>query len=156
MENKKICKRTRTMWLIRNILLLLVISGIMLCGVLLTDSLPLYVIAGASWLIVAFLLLLWPSLSYKNYSYGYDDKHFYIAYGIIFKHEITAPICQIQDLHFYEGPIMQLFKIGRVLFSTGGSNFELKGLDKEDAHKLIEEIEELLRARIEVNENEEI
>ncbi len=156
MELQKICKRTKTMWYIRNIIFLIAVSFITLIAVLISDFSLVTAIAGVSWLILAVLLLIWPYLSYKNYSYRYDDKRFYIAYGVIFKHEITAPFCQIQDLHFYEGPIMRLFKIGKVIFATGGSNFELTGLDKDLAHKIIEEVEELLRTRIEVNANEEI
>ncbi len=156
MELQKICNRTRLMWYIRNIIWLTVLSLVTFFAVITAENAVATVIAVISWIALAALLLIWPALSYKNYSYGYDNKRFYIAYGVIFKHEITAPLCQIQDLHFYEGPIMQLFKIGKVIFSTGGSNFELIGLDKAVAHTLIEEVEELLRTRIEVNANEEV
>ncbi len=156
MELQKISKRTRTMWYLRNVCFLLICGFIMTISAVMLENIPASIIAGASWLIMAVLLLIWPSLAYKNYSYGYDDKRFYIAYGVIFKHGITAPLCQIQDLHFYEGPIMRLFKIGKVTFSTGGSNFELMGLDRKTALMLVDEVENLLRARIEVNGNEEV
>ncbi len=157
MELKKLSKKAKTMWYIRNIIVLVVVSCVTFVAMLLTDFSTVSLIAGgASWLILALLLLIWPPLSYKNYSYGYDDKRFYIAQGVIFKHEITAPLCQIQDLHFFEGPIMRLFKVGQVDFATGGSNFSLTGLDNTVAHELIEEIEGMLRARIEVNANEEV
>ncbi len=156
MEIQKICKRVKGMWYLRNIILLLIVSFTTFIAALITEFSPVSIIAGVSWLILAVLLLIWPTLSYKKYSYGYDDKRFYIAHGVIFKHEITAPICQIQDLHFYEGPIMRLFKLGKVVFATGGSNFEIIGLDNKVAHELIEEVEELLRNRIEVNANEEV
>ncbi len=156
MKLQKISKRTRGLWYIRNSIILLIVSLIMLCAVVTAAHPLLTVIAGISWLIIAALLLIWPALAYNNYTYGYDDKRFYIAYGVIFKHEITAPLCQIQDLHFFEGPVMQLFKIGKVMFATGGSNFDLTGLDKAVAHTLIKEVEVLLRARIEENTDEDI
>lgn len=156
MKLQKICKRTRTMWYIRNSILLLILSVAMLIAGFAAANLVATIIAGVSWGVLAVLLLVWPALSYKNYSYGYDDKRFYIEHGVIFKHKITAPLCQIQDLHFYEGPIMSLFKISKVIFATGGSNFDLIGLDKANAQQLIEEVEGLLRQRIEVNANEEV
>ena len=156
MELKKLSKRARVMWYIRNAVLLALISCFAGCAVLIIEFLPAVIIVCALWAALAVSLLIWPSLTYKKYSYGYDDKRFYIECGVIFKHRITVPICQIQDMHFYEGPVMQLFKTGKVIFATAGSNFEISGLDREVALKLVEEVEDLLRKRIEVNTNEEI
>ena len=107
-------------------------------------------------MVLAVLLVIWPRLAYKKYTYGYDDKRFYIHHGVIFKHQITAPMCQIQDLHVYQGPIMRLFAVSKIIFATGGSNFELTGLDAAIAPQIVAEVEEYLRARVEGNRHEEI
>ncbi len=154
------CKRAKTQWLIRNLIILLVLSGITLLALALCageTAFPIIAaIAGSQWLLFAALLLLWPALTYKHYSYGYDDKRLILRHGVVFKHQITAPLCQIQDLHFYEGPIMRLFGLGKIIVSTGGSNFDIIGLDKTEAQKIIDEIEARLRNRIEEQHNETI
>ncbi len=158
MKMQKISPKAKTLWLIRNAIWLVIITAGALIALLTGIDSPSFTavaaITGASWLTVAVLLLIFPSLSYKNYSYGYDDKRFTVKSGVIFRHTITAPVCQIQDLHFYEGPVMRLLGIGKIMLSTGGSNFELVGLDKATAQTVIEELEEKLRRRIEEKNNE--
>ncbi len=160
MSLKSISKKAKALWIIRNLIVLAVLTAGQLIALLLCadeEAFPLVAaIVGVSWLILAALLLIWPSLTYKNYAYGYDDKRLVLRYGVIFKHQITAPLCQVQDLHFFEGPIMRLFGLGKIIFSTGGSNFDLAGLDKTEALAIIEEIEARLRARVEENTDEEI
>ncbi len=160
MEMKKISPKAKKMWMIGNIIWLVIITAGVTVGIIIGSGepgfVPVAIASGISWLTVAVLLLIFPSLKYKNYSYGYDEKRFAISSGVIFRHSIVAPICQIQDLHFYEGPIMRMLGIGKIMLSTGGSNFELIGLDKKEAQALIEDIEEKLRTRIEAQRNEEI
>ncbi len=155
-----VSKKAKAMWLIRNLIVLAVLTAAMLIALLLTADEAAFpavaAFAGVSWLILAVLLILWPSLTYKHYVYGYDDKRVILQHGVVFRHKITAPVCQIQDLHYYEGPIMRLFGLGKIIFSTAGSNFELLGLARDDAQALIEDIEARLRARIEENSDEEI
>ncbi len=160
MEMKKVSPRAKTLWMIRNVIWLVIITVAMAVALIFGFGEPGFavvaIIASVSWLTIAVLLLVFPSLSYKHYSYGYDDKRLSIKSGVIFRHSITAPICQIQDLHFYEGPIMRMLGIGNVMIATGGSNFELIGMNKAEAQALIENLEEKLRARLEEKRNEEI
>ncbi len=160
MKLQNLCKRAKTLWIVSNILALVLLTAIMGIALLLCVEETVFpVIAGiiiGFWLILAVLLLIWPSLTYRNYTYGYDDKRIILQHGVVFKHKITAPLCQVQDLHFYEGPIMRLFGIGKIIFSTGGSNFELVGMDKNEAQRMIDEVEARLRARVEEHTDEEI
>ncbi len=160
MKMQTVSPKAKTMWLVRNVIWLLVLSVSFAIGLLVVSGsdnfLPIAIILGICWLAIAILLLIWPGLTYRRYTYGYDEKRFILQSGVIFKHQITAPVCQIQDLHFYEGPVMRLFGLGKVMLATGGSNFDLAGLEKQTALALIEDMESKLRARIEVQGHEEI
>ncbi len=158
MELQSVSKKAKMLWMIGNVIWLIILTAAVAVGLMLCWDTGAFALAaaigGVSWLILAVLLLIWPGLQYKAYAYGRDDKRLYLQRGVIFKHQITAPVCQIQDLHFYEGPIMRLFGLGKVMVSTGGSNFDISGLEKAQAQALIEELEQKLRARIEVRDEE--
>ncbi|MBR2325567.1 MAG: PH domain-containing protein [Clostridia bacterium] len=104
---------------------------------------------------LAFLLIL-PYYRYKLYAYGFDEKRIVVRYGVIFRHSVTIPVCQIQDLHRFEGPIMMLLGLGGVTISTAGSNFNLACLLKSEADLMIEVLEGYLEKRVEEKANEEI
>ena len=104
---------------------------------------------------LAFLLIL-PYYRYKLYAYGFDEKRIVVRHGVIFRHSVTIPVCQIQDLHRFEGPIMMLLGLGGVTISTAGSNFNLACLLKSEADLMIEVLEGYLEKRVEEKANEEI
>lgn len=103
------------------------------------------------------VLLFWfPSLMYNRYTYSYDEKRIQINRGVIFKHEIVIPVCQIQDLHLNQGPLMQILHLQSIEISTAGSNYSINGIDNKKAKEFISELENYLNKRIEVLSNEEI
>ena len=97
-----------------------------------------------------------PFMVYNRYSYAYNDKRIVIKKGVIFKYEIIIPVCQIQDLHLLQGPLMQLMKLQSVEISTAGSNYTINGLTYDDAKKMVDELEKNLNKRIEELKNEEV
>jgi membrane protein YdbS with pleckstrin-like domain len=90
------------------------------------------------------------------FSYGYDNKRIIVKQGVIFRLRVVIPICQIQDLHRTQGPIMMALKLSDVTISTAGSNFDLCTLTTDEADAMIEELEKNLETRIEELKNEEI
>lgn len=106
--------------------------------------------------LLAIFFMIYPFLKYRYYGYFYDNERVVIKYGVIFKHVLVIPICQIQDLHIVQGPIMALFKLKGVIFSTAGSNFELSCLDSEVAKTIVSEVEVNLKKRLEDLANEKI
>lgn len=157
MEKKRLCKRVVYMQLLKYALLFVLLLIGFVCAALMTQGetknlILLYI--GTAEAIIAVLMVLLPILRYKFYSYGYDDMRVYIERGIIFRHRITIPVCQIQDLHYFEGPFMLIFKLGGITFSTAGSNFELVGLDRDEAKEIIQELEASLNKRIEEKRRE--
>lgn len=148
-------KKVRKIWLIRNVLLsMLVALGLIPAFI----SNEILVIIGIliPVLLIIILLMIWPFLKYKFYSFGYDDKRIAINYGVIFRHRVIVPIRQIQDLHTYNGPIMSLMNLSGIIVSTAGSNFSIAGMLNEDANKMVSDLEELLNKRLDGDENEEV
>lgn len=148
-------KKVRTIWIIRN----LILSIIMLAPIVAACfSEMLGVILGVSipCVIIIILLMIWPFLKYKMYSFGYDDKRIAINFGVIFRHKIIIPIRQIQDLHTYNGPIMSLMGLSGVIISTAGSNFAIAGMLNADATNMVNDLEALLNKRLDGDDNEEI
>ena len=108
---------------------------------------------------VALLLavtLIMPALRYKMYGWGYDDKRIVVKQGVIFRKRVVIPVCQIQDLHRTQGPVMMLLKLSGVTISTAGSNFNISTLTTDEADRMIDELERNLEARVEELRNEEI
>ncbi|MBQ7968315.1 MAG: PH domain-containing protein [Clostridia bacterium] len=102
------------------------------------------------------IILIMPALRYKMYAWGYDDKRIIVKQGVIFRQRVVIPVCQIQDLHRTQGPLMMMLKLSGVTISTAGSNFDISTLTTEEADCMIDELERNLEMRIEELRNEEI
>ena len=106
-------------------------------------------------LLLCFVFIM-PILSFKMYAWGYDDKRIIVKQGVIFRQRVVIPICQIQDLHRTQGPIMTILKLSGVTISTAGSNFDISTLTTLEADSLIDALEKNLEARVEELKNEAI
>ena len=102
------------------------------------------------------ITLIMPALRYKMYAWGYDDKRIVVRQGVIFRQRVVIPVCQIQDLHRTQGPIMMMLKLSGVTISTAGSNFNISTLTTDEADRLIDALEQNLETRVEELKNEEI
>ena len=120
--------------------------------VILTASLS----VGIPIFLILCITLIMPALRYKMYSWGYDDKRIVVKQGVIFRQRVVIPVCQIQDLHRTQGPLMMMLKLSGVTISTAGSNFDISTLTTEEADRLIDVLEQNLETRVEELKNEEI
>ena len=111
---------------------------------------------GIPLLLLLCVTLIMPLLRYKMYSWGYDDKRIVVKQGVIFRQRAVIPVCQIQDLHRTQGPIIMMLKLSGVTISTAGSNFNISTLTTEEADRLIDALEQNLETRVEELKNEEI
>ena len=102
------------------------------------------------------ITLIMPALRYKMYAWGYDDKRIAVKQGVIFRERVVIPVCQIQDLHRIQGPIMMMLRLSDVTISTAGSNFDISTLTTDEADRLIDALEQNLEKRVEELKNEEI
>lgn len=160
MQMKKLDKGALKLWYIRSVIVAAVLLGVFIpavilvpaglarTAVLLSGGIPLFIA-------LAFILVL-PYFRYALYRYGFDERRIVVRHGVIFRHSVTIPVCQIQDLHRFEGPIMMLMHLSGVTISTAGSNFNLACLSKADADAMIETLETYLEKRAEEKPDEEI
>ncbi|MBQ2922909.1 MAG: PH domain-containing protein [Tyzzerella sp.] len=164
MELKKLDKSVLKLWYIRAVIGAMALIGVFVSviAVLTATGAPsnvmLAVLLGVG-VVVALLLcftLIMPMLRYKMYAWGYDDKRIIVKQGVIFKRRVVIPVCQIQDLHRTQGPLMMMLKLSGVTISTAGSNFDISTLTTEEADRMLDELEHNLEARIEELRNEEI
>ena len=102
------------------------------------------------------LTLIMPVLRYKMYAWGYDDKRIIVKQGVVFKQRVVIPVCQIQDLHRTQGPLMMMLNLSGVTISTAGSNFNISTLTTSEADHMIDELEHNLETRVEEQKNEKI
>ena len=164
MKMNKLDKSVLKLWYIRAAIAALALVGIAVGilvillvteasgNVILTASLS----AGIPILLILCITLIMPALRYKMYAWGYDDKRIVVKQGVIFRQRVVIPVCQIQDLHRTQGPLMMMLKLSGVTISTAGSNFNISTLTTEEADRLIDVLEQNLEARVEELKNEEI
>lgn len=164
MEMKRLDKSVLKLWYIRAAIVSLALIGVFtsVAAILIATGAPsdvtLAVLLGVGIPVALLLLvtLIMPALRYKMYAWGYDDKRIVVKQGVIFRQRVVIPVCQIQDLHRTQGPLMMMLKLSGVTISTAGSNFDISTLTTDEADRMIDELEHNLETRIEELKNEEI
>jgi len=164
MEMKKLDRSVLKLWYIRAAIGSLVLLGAFIClaiilnvsGVSNSVMLAVLVAIGIPVFLILGVILILPALRYKMYAWGYDEKRIIVKQGVIFKKRVVIPVCQIQDLHRTQGPLMMMLKLSDVTISTAGSNFDISTLTTDEADKMIDELERNLEKRIEELKDEEI
>ncbi len=164
MKLKKLNKGVLKLWYIRAAIGVVALLGVFATTALIlnasgaTNGVTLAVLLGVGIpvaIIIGFTLIM-PALRYKMYAWGYDDKRIIVKQGVIFRQRVVIPVCQIQDLHRTQGPIMMMLSLSDVTVSTAGSNFNISTLTTAEADLMIDELERNLETRIEELKNEEI
>lgn len=164
MKLRKLDKSVLKLWYIRAAIAALALIGVFKSATVIlnvtgaSSDITLAVLLGAG-IPVALLLgitLIMPALRYKMYAWGYDDKRIVVKQGVVFRRRVVIPVCQIQDLHRTQGPLMMMLKLSGVTISTAGSNFDISTLTTDEADRMIDELERNLETRIEEQKNEKI
>ena len=164
MKLKKLDKSVLKLWYIRAAIPALLLVGVFvgLAAVLnfveVSGDVRLVVLMAVGILVALLLgiILIMPALRYKMYEWGYDDRRIIVKQGVIFRQRVVIPVCQIQDLHRTQGPLMMMLKLSGVSISTAGSNFDISTLTTDEADRMIDELEGNLELRVEELKNEEI
>ena len=164
MKMNKLDKSVLKLWYIRAAIgaLAFVGAAVGMLAILLASQAPSNVISAVSLsvgipvLLLLCVILIMPVLRYKMYAWGYDDKRIVVKQGVIFRQRVVIPVCQIQDLHRTQGPIMIMLGLSGVTISTAGSNFDISTLTTGEADCLIDALEQNLETRAEELKNEEI
>ncbi|MEJ8734295.1 PH domain-containing protein [Mediterraneibacter sp. ICN-202921] len=97
-------------------------------------------------LIVLLLLdtLISPYFRYHRYRYSINEECIDIREGYLFVKRNIVPIERLHKLKTAKGPIDQLFKVEKVVVTTGGGDVTISFLEEKRA----EQIAESLRRRI--------
>ena len=164
MELKKLDKRVLKLWYIHAAIASLALVGLFtsVTAILIAAGAPgnvkLAVLLGVGIPVVLLLALtlIMPALRYKMYAWGCDDTRIIVKQGVIFRERVVIPVCQIQDLHRKQGPLMMMLKLSGVTISTAGSNFEISTLTTAEADRMIDELEHNLEVRVGEQRNEKI
>ena len=164
MKMNKLDKSVLKLWYIRAAIGALALVGVMISALtiqLSADAEARFMLAvslsvGIPVILLLCIILIMPALRYKMYAWGYDDKRIVVKQGVIFRHRVVIPVCQIQDLHRTQGPLMMMLGLSGVTISTAGSNFGISTLTTDEADRLIDALERNLEARVEELKNEEI
>lgn len=164
MELKKLERNVLKLWYIRAGFISIILITIFVAPLIILhiSNVPNNVLlsvalcTGMPILIILSIILIFPYLRYKMYAWGYDDKKIIVQQGVIFKKRVVIPVCQIQDLHRFQGPIMMMLKLSGVTISTAGSNFNISTLTTLQADEMIDDLEKNLELRIEEIRNEKI
>lgn len=157
MDFLKLDKKIKNIWYFSTTIVFIICLGVCIITQIIEGIiLPLLIIEIIIMLIIGFFCFIFPNMVYNRYLYAYNDKRIVIKKGVIFKYEIIIPVCQIQDLHLLQGPLMQLMKLQSIEISTAGSNYTINGLEYNKAKKMVEDLEENLNKRIEEIKNEEV
>ncbi len=164
MELKKLNKNVLKLWYIHASFVALALIGafVTIAIILIASEVPSAILltallaVGIPIALILGITLIMPALRYKMYAWGYDNKRIIVKQGVIFKSRVVIPVCQIQDLHRSQGPIMMMLNLSDVTISTAGSNFDISTLTTAEADSMIDELERNLETRIEELKNEEI
>ena len=162
MKMNKLDKSVLKLWYIRAAIYSLALIGvpISLSVILITTGtiadimIPILLTVGIPVLLALLIILILPVLRYKMYAWGYDDKRIIVKQGVIFRQRVVIPVCQIQDRHRMQGPIMMMLGVSDVTISTAGSNFNISTLTTKEADQMIDELEKNLEERVEELKNE--
>ena len=160
MELKKLCKRTLHLWLTEALIISTIIFVAIALSIVLTLSnfamLKIAIAIGIVLFLIGVFIIIYPLLRHRLYRYYFDDKQIVIKKGVVFRTQVVVPICQIQDLHVFEGPIMMMFSVSGVEISTAGSNFKIACLEKHEAKNMVDVLLANLENRLEELKNEKV
>ncbi len=164
MEMNKLDKSVLKLWYIRAAVAAIALIGAYISVLFIMKALEAsndailatLVSVGIPAVIILGLILVMPALRYKMYAWGYDNKRIVVKQGVIFRKRVVIPVCQIQDLHRTQGPLMMMLNLSGVTISTAGSNFDISTLTTAEADLMIDQLERNLEARIEELNNEEV
>ena len=95
-------------------------------------------------ILILFDVLVSPYFRYHRYRYSINEECIDIIEGYLFVKRNIVPIERIHKIQTKKGPIDQLFRVAKVIVTTGGGDVTLSFLEDERA----EQIADNLRKRI--------
>ena len=103
-------------------------------------------IAVGKWISLALVLLtladmtVSPYFRYHRYRYSINEECIDIIEGYLFVKRSIVPIERIHKLQTAKGPFDQIFKVAKVIVTTGGGDVTLSFVEEEKAEKIAENL----------------
>ena len=94
--------------------------------------------------LIVFDVCVSPYFRYHRYRYSINDECIDIVEGYLLVKRNIVPIERLHKLQTKRGPVDQIFKVAKVVVTTGGGDVTIEFLEEEKA----EQIAEKLRRRI--------
>lgn len=94
-------------------------------------------------------LIFYPWIEYCQWGYQITEDKVMIRKGILFLKTTMIPIVRIQHISMSQGPIFRALGLHKVEISVATSSFEIVGIKKETAERIVESLKEKLYTRLE-------
>ena len=85
-------------------------------------------------------VLISPYFRYHRYRYCINDECIDVIEGYLFVKRNIVPIERLHKLQTKKGPIDQMFKVAKMVVTTGGGDVTLSFLEEEKAERLAESL----------------
>ncbi|UXR77843.1 MULTISPECIES: PH domain-containing protein [unclassified Staphylococcus] len=100
------------------------------------------VIAMIAVLYAVIFVWLKPLYTYHVFRYGFSEQGIVVREGFIFIEETKVPLFRIQNIDMDEGFIMRKYGLATLTISTAGGNVEISLIEKQQALKIKQLIQE--------------
>ena len=141
--------RIRAAWVLENLIwwAILTVGGV--CAVWLwlpkthSWSMPLRAALGVGSLFILVMSILWPSLSYRAWSYTIRAHDVMLNYGVLWRVRRSVPRPRIQHVDVKSGPLDRTFGVAKCTLYTAGTgeaDATIPGVVPEDAEALRERL----------------
>jgi uncharacterized protein len=148
---KRVSARSVRLWTFQSI----ITSVFLLTGAVITAYIfELYVIPIVLFAICAALTVVYPKIEYKQLLYSITESNIMICHGVFFVKTSNIPINRIQHVDISCGPVQKIFKLVNVGIYTAGSVHIIKAIDKEDAEKIVEYLNDIIKNEDKIDNEE--
>ncbi len=86
-------------------------------------------------------VLVSPYFRYHRYRYSINEECIDVIEGYLFVKRNIVPIERLHKLQAKKGPIDQMFKVAKMVVTTGGGDVTLSFLEEEKAEQLAESLQ---------------
>lgn len=102
-----------------------------------------------------FDILVSPYFRFHRYRYSINDECIDIIEGYIFIKRNIVPIERIHKIQTRQGPIDRMFRVAKVIVTTGGGDVELSFLEEEKAEQITDSLKKRINEIVNMQREEQ-
>lgn len=100
-------------------------------------------------------VLISPYFRYHRYRYSINDEFIDIIEGYLFVKRSVVPVERIHKIQTKKGPIDQLFRVAKVIVTTGGGDVPISFLEDERAEQIADSLGKRINAIVSEQKRQE-